>query len=39
MSDSMAIKEFYFLLKAAIKGAKAGGHLKLLMNKQTLPAS
>jgi hypothetical protein len=35
--DSSAIREFYFILRAAIKGAKSIGRLDLLINDQTVP--
>jgi hypothetical protein len=33
----MAIRNFYSLLRVAIKSARRGGHLKLLNNDQTIP--
>jgi hypothetical protein len=36
-ADSSAVREFYFLLRAAIKGAKGIGRLSLLINDQTIP--
>jgi hypothetical protein len=35
------IREFYFLLRAAVKGARALGHwkLKFLINEQTIPSA
>jgi hypothetical protein len=36
-TDSAAVKEFYSLLRAAIKGAKGIGRLGLLINDQTIP--
>jgi hypothetical protein len=35
--DSAAIREFYSLTRAAIKGAKGIGKLTLLINDQTIP--
>ncbi len=35
--DSTAIREFYSLTRAAIKGAKGNGKLTLLINDQTIP--
>jgi hypothetical protein len=35
--DSAAVREFYSLLRAAIKGAKGIGRLGLLINDQTVP--
>jgi hypothetical protein len=35
--DNCAVKEFYSLLIAAIKGARAVGHIGLLLNNQTIP--
>jgi hypothetical protein len=35
--DSSAIREFYSILRAAIKGAKSIGRLDLLINDQTVP--
>ncbi len=35
--DSAAVREFYSLLRAAIKGAKGIGRLGLLINEQTVP--
>jgi hypothetical protein len=37
VTDSAAVREFYSLLRAAIKGAKAIGRLSLLINDQTIP--
>jgi hypothetical protein len=37
ITDSAAIREFYSLLRAAIKGAKGIGKLNLLINDQTVP--
>jgi hypothetical protein len=37
ITDSAAVKEFYSLLRAAIKGAKGIGRLGLLINNQTIP--
>ncbi len=37
MSDSAAVREFNFMLRAAIKGVRTEGHLKLLINEQTNP--
>ncbi len=39
MQVSAAMRDFYLLLRAAILKAKVVGHLKLLVNKQTSPAS
>jgi hypothetical protein len=36
-ADSCAVREFYSLLRAAIKGAKGIGRLSLLINDQTIP--
>ncbi len=36
-TDSVAVREFYSLLRAAIKGAKGIGRLGLLVNDQTIP--
>ncbi len=36
VSESEAIREFYSQLRAAIKGARVVGHLKLLITEQTL---
>jgi hypothetical protein len=36
-TDSSAVREFYSLLRAAIKGAKGIGRLSLLVNDQTIP--
>ncbi len=38
MADSAVVRDFYLLLRAAILGAKAVGHLKMLINTQTLPS-
>jgi hypothetical protein len=35
--DSAAVREFYSLLRAAIKGAKGMGRIGLLINNQTIP--
>jgi hypothetical protein len=37
ITDSASVREFYSLLRAAIKGAKAIGRLGLLINDQTIP--
>jgi hypothetical protein len=37
ITDSAAVREFYSLLRAAIKGAKGLGRLCLLINDQTIP--
>jgi hypothetical protein len=37
VADSAAVREFYSLLRAAIKGAKGIGRLGLLINDQTIP--
>jgi hypothetical protein len=37
VSDSGAVREFYSILRAAIKGAKSIGRLDLLVNDQTVP--
>ncbi len=37
ITDSAAVREFYSLLRAAIKGAKGIGRLGLLINNQTVP--
>jgi hypothetical protein len=37
VADSAAVREFYSLLRAAIKGAKGLGRLSLLINDQTIP--
>jgi hypothetical protein len=37
LTDSTAVREFYSLLRAAIKGAKGIGRLGLLINDQTIP--
>jgi hypothetical protein len=37
ISDSAAVREFYSLLRAAIKGAKRIGRIELLRNNQTIP--
>jgi hypothetical protein len=39
MQVGAAMTDFYLLLRAAILKAKVVGHLKLLINKQTSPAS
>jgi hypothetical protein len=36
-TDSAAVREFYSLLRAAVKGAKGIGRLGLLINDQTIP--
>ncbi len=36
-ADSCAVREFYSLLRVAIKGAKGIGRLSLLINDQTIP--
>jgi hypothetical protein len=36
VSANEAIREFYSQLRAAIKGARVVGHLKLLINEQSL---
>ncbi len=36
-AESCAVREFYSLLRAAIKGAKGIGRLSLLINDQTIP--
>jgi hypothetical protein len=36
-ADSSAVREFYSLLRAAIKGAKGIGRLDLLIDDQTVP--
>jgi hypothetical protein len=36
-TDSSTVREFYSLLRAAIKGAKGIGRLSLLVNDQTIP--
>jgi hypothetical protein len=36
MADSAAIREFYSLLRATIKGERTKGHIKLLINNQTI---
>jgi hypothetical protein len=38
MSDSMAFREFYTLLRAVIKEARVVGHLQLFVNEQILPS-
>ncbi len=35
--DSIAVREFYSILRAAIKGARSIGRLDLLVNNQTVP--
>jgi hypothetical protein len=35
--DSSAVREFYSILRAAIKGARSIGRLDLLVNNQTVP--
>ncbi len=37
ISDSAAVREFYSLLRAAIKGARRIGRIGLLINEQTIP--
>jgi hypothetical protein len=37
IADSAAVREFYSLLRAAIKGAKGMGRIRLLINDQTIP--
>jgi hypothetical protein len=37
ITDSAAVREFYSLLRAAIKGAKVIGRLGLLINDQMIP--
>jgi hypothetical protein len=37
ITDSAAVREFYSLLRAAIKGAKGIGRMGLLINDQTIP--
>jgi hypothetical protein len=37
-SDTIAIRESYSLLRAAIKEARTMGHLKLFINEQTCPS-
>jgi hypothetical protein len=37
ITDSAAVREFYSLLRAAIKGARGIGRLSLLVNDQTVP--
>ncbi len=37
LTDSAAVREFYSLLRAAVKGAKGIGRLGLLINDQTIP--
>jgi hypothetical protein len=37
IADSAAVREFYSLLRAAIKGAKGMGSIGLLINDQTIP--
>jgi hypothetical protein len=37
VTDSAAVREFYSLLRAAIKGARGIGRLSLLINDQTIP--
>jgi hypothetical protein len=36
-ADSSAVREFYSVLRAAIKGARSIGRLSLLINDQTVP--
>ncbi len=35
--DNCAVREFYSFLKVAIKGARAVGHIGLLLNNQIIP--
>ncbi len=35
--DSMAVREFYSLVRAAIRGARKVGRIELLLNDQTIP--
>jgi hypothetical protein len=37
IADSAAVREFYSLLRAAIKGARRIGRIELLINDQTIP--
>jgi hypothetical protein len=37
MANNAAIRKFYSLLRATIKNARTVGHLKLLINDQTIP--
>jgi hypothetical protein len=37
VTDSAAVREFYSLLRAAVKGARGIGRLNLLINDQTIP--
>jgi hypothetical protein len=37
VADRAAVREFYSLLRAAIKGAKGIGRIGLLINDQTIP--
>jgi hypothetical protein len=37
VTDSVAVREFYSLLRAAIKGTRGIGRLRLLINDQTFP--
>jgi hypothetical protein len=37
ITDSAAVREFYSLLRVAIKGARGIGRLSLLINNQTIP--
>ncbi len=37
ITDSAAVREFYSLLRAAIKGARRIGRIGLLINDQTIP--
>jgi hypothetical protein len=37
VSDSMIIRDFHSLLRAAILGARVVGRLKILINEQNLP--
>jgi hypothetical protein len=38
MADSVAIREFYSLVRVTIQSAKTVGHLKLLIKNQTIPS-
>jgi hypothetical protein len=37
IADSAAVREFYLLLRAAIKGARRIGRIELLINNETIP--
>jgi hypothetical protein len=37
--DSAAVREFYSLLRTAVKGARRIGRIELLINDQTIPGS